>query len=93
MVSACILIITLLVFTLFVVPVDYMLLWFQWINQVNRWLTAVRQLWSMSAMTALSLVPPLFQHVIPETANVACNAVGAVPGQSFINGDAYQLGM
>ncbi|KAF4171597.1 hypothetical protein CNMCM8694_002369 [Aspergillus lentulus] len=90
MVPASILMLTLLVFTGFVVPIRYMLSWCQWINYLNPVAYGYEALmvneYYARNFTCSSFLP---SYGTPGTATVACDAVGAVPGQSYVNGDAY----
>ncbi len=100
MVPAAILILALVIFTGFAIPVDYMLGWCRWIN----WLDPVA--YGFEALminefhgrsyTCNSLVPsplvPGYENVT--LSNQACTAVGSVPGQNFVNGDeVYRSGI
>lgn len=90
MVPASILMLALLVFTGFVVPVDYMLPWCRWINYLNPVAYGYEAImvneYHGRNFTCSSYIPT---YGTPGSPNVACDAVGAVPGQSFVNGDAY----
>lgn len=90
MVPASILMLALLVFTGFVVPVDYMLPWCRWINYVNPVAYGYEAImvneYHARNFTCSSYLP---SYGTPGTANVACDAVGAVPGQMYVNGDVY----
>ncbi|KAH8879760.1 hypothetical protein GQ53DRAFT_738241 [Thozetella sp. PMI_491] len=95
MVPAAILILALVIFTGFAIPVDYMLGWCRWIN----WLDPVA--YGFEALminefhgrnyTCNSLIPssvfPGYENVT--LSNQACTAVGSVPGQAYVNGDDY----
>ncbi|UNI22118.1 Multidrug resistance protein [Purpureocillium takamizusanense] len=90
MVPASILLLCLLIFTGFIVPEDYMLGWCRWLNYVNP-----------VAYGYESLMVNEFHNrnfscstYIPDYANttsgsVACAAIGAVPGQTYVNGDDH----
>jgi ABC-type multidrug transport system fused ATPase/permease subunit len=90
MVPASILMLALLVFTGFVVPIRYMLSWCRWINYLNPVAYGYESLmvneYHNRNFTCSSYIPA---YGTPGTANVACDAVGAVPGQDYVNGDAY----
>ena len=90
MVPASIMLLALLIFTGFVVPVDYMLGWCRWINYVNP------VAYGYEALMVNEFHNRNFpcSTYIPDYANstaeyVACNSVGAVPGKSYVNGDYY----
>lgn len=90
MVPASILMLALLVFTGFVVPVNYMLPWCRWINYVNPVAYGYEAImvneYHDRNFTCSTYLP---SYGVPGTPNVACSAVGAVPGDMFVNGDAY----
>ncbi|KAI1853850.1 hypothetical protein JX265_012681 [Neoarthrinium moseri] len=90
MVPASILMLALLVFTGFVVPIRYMLSWCRWINYVNPVAYGYEALmvneYHNRNFTCASYIP---DYTGPGAGVVTCDAVGAVPGQSFVNGDTY----
>lgn len=90
MVPASILMLALLVFTGFVVPIRYMLSWCRWINYLNPVAYGYEALmvneYHSRNFSCSSYIP---SYGAPGTKSVACDAVGAVPGQSYVNGDAY----
>jgi len=90
MVPASLLMLALLIFTGFVVPINYMLSWCRWINYINPVGYGYEALmvneYHNRNFTCSSYVP---SYGTPGTMNVACDAIGAVPGQSYVNGDAY----
>ncbi|KAJ5895287.1 ZEB2-regulated ABC transporter 1 [Penicillium taxi] len=90
MVPASILMLALLVFTGFVVPIRYMLSWCRWINYLNPVAYGYEALmvneYHGRNFTCSSYIP---SYGIPGTKNVACDAIGAVPGEPHVNGDAY----
>lgn len=95
MVPASLLILALVIFAGFVVPVDYMLGWCRWINYLNPVAYAFESLmvneFSGRNFTCTAFVPspqiPGYEDV--GALNRACSTVGAIPGQSYVNGDAY----
>ncbi|KAK8019104.1 ABC-2 type transporter-domain-containing protein [Apiospora arundinis] len=97
MVPAAILILALVIFTGFVIPVDYMLGWCRWINYLDPVAYGFEALmineYHGREFTCASLVPnplvPGYETVTIGGGNSACNAVGAVPGRATVNGDAY----
>lgn len=95
MVPAAIIILALVIFTGFVIPIDYMLGWCRWMNYIDPLAYAFEALmvneFSGRKYTCTQYVP---SELIPEYANVSatshiCSAVGAVTGQDFILGDDY----
>lgn len=90
MVPASVLLLALLIFTGFVVPVDYMLGWCRWINYVNPVAYGYESLMVNefhSRNFSCSAYIPDYTNATAD--NVACNAVGAIPGQPFVNGDDH----
>lgn len=90
MVPASVMLLALLIFTGFVVPVDYMLGWCRWINYVN----PVAYGYESLMVNEFHGRNFLCSAYIPDYANasmgnVACDAVGAVPSQLYVNGDDY----
>lgn len=95
MVPAAIIILALVIFTGFVIPIDYMLGWCRWINYLDPLAYAFEALmvneFHNRDYTCTAYVP---STEVPAFANVranehVCSAVGSVAGQSFVNGDAY----
>ncbi|KAL4971206.1 ABC drug exporter AbcA [Aspergillus desertorum] len=90
MVPASILMLALLVFTGFVVPIRYMLSWCRWINYLNPVAYGYEALmvneYHSRNFTCSLYIP---SYGTPGTTTVACDAIGAVPGQSYVDGDAY----
>ncbi|KAM5441671.1 Multidrug resistance protein [Microsporum ferrugineum] len=90
MVPASIMLLALLIFTGFVVPIDYMLPWCRWINYLN----PVAYGYEALMINEFHGREFLCTSYIPDYANaamnnVACNAVGAVSGSMYVNGDHY----
>ena len=95
MVPAAIIILAMVVFTGFVIPIDYMLGWCRWISYVNP------LAYSFEAMmvnefhnrnfTCTEFIPsksfPGFESL--GDLNYACSAVGSVAGSNTVSGDAY----
>ncbi|KAH6889280.1 ABC drug exporter AbcA [Thelonectria olida] len=90
MVPASMMMLALLIVTGFVVPIRYMPSWCRWINYLNPVAYGYESLmvneFSGRDFTCASYIP---SYGTPGTTSVACDAVGAVPGQPFVNGDAY----
>lgn len=95
MVPASLLILAMVIFTGFVIPVDYMLGWCRWINYVDPVAYGFEALmineFSGRQFTCVSFVPSPdvdgYQNV--DASNRVCTAVGSVAGQSFVSGDKY----
>ena len=90
MVPASVLMLALLIFTGFVVPVDYMLPWCRWINYIN----PVAYGYEALMINEFHGRDFTCSTYIPDYANAtsgtgACNVVGAIPGNSFVNGDNH----
>ncbi|KAF3492141.1 ATP-binding cassette transporter [Arthroderma uncinatum] len=90
MVPASIMMLALLIFTGFVVPVDYMLPWSRWINYLNPVAYGYEALmineFHNRNFPCTSYIPDYINAAVN---NVACDAVGAVPGLAYVNGDDY----
>ncbi|KAL7948144.1 ABC-2 type transporter domain-containing protein [Trichoderma barbatum] len=95
MVPASILILAMVLFTGFVIPVDYMLGWCRWINYLDPVAYGFEALmineFHNRVFECNSFVPsaliPGYENAT--STNRACTAVGSVPGQAFVSGDAY----
>lgn len=95
MVPAAIIILGLVIFTGFVIPIDYMLDWCRWMNYIDPLAYAFEAVmvneFHNRNYTCTAFVPSM---AIPGYDNVGdfnhiCGAVGAVAGQDYVNGDAY----
>ncbi|KAH7121362.1 ABC-2 type transporter-domain-containing protein [Dactylonectria macrodidyma] len=95
MVPAALLILALVTFTGFVIPIDYMLGWCRWINYVNPLAYAFESLmvneFHGREFLCTQFIP---SAAIPAYANVdainrVCSAVGSVQGNLMVSGDAY----
>ncbi|KAK7926558.1 ATPase [Apiospora marii] len=97
MVPAAVLILALVIFTGFVIPVDYMLGWCRWINYLDPVAYGFEALmineYHGREFACASQVPnpavPGYENVTLTGGQAACNAVGAVPGRATVSGDAY----
>lgn len=95
MVPASLLILAMVIFTGFVIPVDYMLGWCRWINYLDPVAYGFEALmineFSGRQYECDSFVPsaliPGYQNATG--VNRACTAVGSIAGQNFVSGDAY----
>ncbi|KAJ2903503.1 ZEB2-regulated ABC transporter 1 [Zalerion maritima] len=93
MVPAAIIILDLVIFTGFVIPIDYMLGWCRWLNYLDPLAYAFESLMvnEFSGRTfSCSAVVPSYDDVGPD--NQVCSAVGSVPGSSVVSGDSYLNG-
>lgn len=92
MAPAAILILAIVIFTGFAIPVNYMLGWCRWINWVNPVAFGFESLMinefvgRQFTCPQQSLVPP-YGDLSTNTA--VCSTVGSVPGQGFVSGTAY----
>lgn len=88
MVPASVIMLALLIFTGFIVPVDYMLPWCRWINYVNPVAYGYESLmvneFHNRNFTCSSYIP---DYAVGGSGS--CDDVGAVPGQNFVNGDSH----
>ncbi|KAK4187057.1 ABC-2 type transporter-domain-containing protein [Podospora australis] len=96
MVPAAAIILCLVIFTGFVIPIDYMLGWCRWINYIDPLAYAFESLivneFHGREFTCTGFVPnPLAGGIYAEVSdlNRACTAIGSVPGRLTVNGDAY----
>ncbi|KAF6805269.1 ABC-2 type transporter [Colletotrichum sojae] len=95
MVPASILILALVIFTGFVIPVDYMLGWCRWINYLDPVAYGFESLMINEfhnrefECSAFVPSPAIEGYENVTLANRACSTVGAVPGRSTVSGDAY----
>ncbi|KAK3347296.1 ATP-binding cassette transporter [Lasiosphaeria hispida] len=90
MVPATVLLLALLIFTGFILPMDYMLPWCRWIVYLNPVAYGYESLmvneFHGRDFACSSHVP---FYADPNSSNAACDVIGAVIGQPFVNGDAY----
>ncbi|KAF4634402.1 hypothetical protein G7Y89_g3708 [Cudoniella acicularis] len=90
MVLALVLLLALLIFTGFVVPIDYMLGWCRWINYVNPVAYGYEALmvneFHNRNFSCSAYIP---DYANATAGNIACNAVGAVAGRRYVNGDDH----
>ncbi|KAM0287021.1 hypothetical protein ACHAQH_000706 [Verticillium albo-atrum] len=95
MVPASILILALVIFTGFVIPVDYMLGWCRWINYIDPVAYGFEALmineFHNRAYECDAFVPSadVDGYADIPSSNRACSAVGSVPGSSIVSGDSY----
>ncbi|KAF4122564.1 ABC-type branched-chain amino acid transport system, ATPase component [Geosmithia morbida] len=95
MVPAAFLILALVIFTGFVIPVDYMLGWCRWINYLDPVAYGFEALmineFHGRTFECDAFVPsPLFPgYEDTDIANMACTAVGSLPGSTTVSGTRY----
>ncbi|TLD33327.1 hypothetical protein PspLS_00132 [Pyricularia sp. CBS 133598] len=95
MVPAAAIILILIIFTGFVIPIDYMLPWCRWLNYIDILAYSFESLlineFAGQNYTCTEFVPtPRFPGYANLTgANRVCQAVGSVPGQPFVRGEDY----
>ncbi|CZR67657.1 probable ABC1 transport protein [Phialocephala subalpina] len=90
MVPASTMLLALLIFTGFVVPIDYMLGWCRWIIHLNPVAYGYESLMANEfhgRNFACSSYIPDYADISSRT--VACDAVGAIPGLAYVSGDSY----
>ena len=90
MVPASIMMLALLIFTGFVVPIDYMPSWCRWINYVNPVAYGYEALmineYHNRRFLCSNYIP---DYINANASNLVCDAIGSLPGQSYVNGDSY----
>ena len=89
---AAIIILAIVIFTGFAIPVNYMLGWSRWINYVDPVAYAFESLMVNEFYDREFACPQ--DYFVPTYGNLAqnqkvCNAVGAVAGQNFVQGTVY----
>lgn len=90
MVPASILLLALLIFTGFVVPIDYMPGWCRWITYLNPVAYGYEALmvneFHGRDFACSNYIPDYANH---SADNVACDVVGALPGHLYVSGDDH----
>ena len=93
MTPASVIMIGLVVYTGFAIPVNYMKGWSRWINYIDPIGYAFESLiineFHGRDFPCATLVPNGPNYATAPGAENICNVVGAVTGQSYLNGDAY----
>lgn len=95
MVPAAIIILALVIFTGFVIPIDYMLGWCRWINYIDPLAYAFESLMVNEfhgrnfSCTQFVPNPALEAYQNTGPSNRVCSAIGSVPGSAWVNGDDY----
>jgi len=95
MVPAAIIILALIIFTGFVIPIDYMLGWCRWINYIDPLAYAFESLmvneFHGRTFNCVQFIPdpqfPGYGDVGPN--NRVCSSIGSVAGSALVNGDDY----
>lgn len=96
LVPAALLILDLVLFTGFVIPVDYMLGWCRWLNYVDPLAYAFESLlvnefsgrqFDCTVYVPSPMAGDVYANVDPS--NHVCSAVGSVPGMPAVDGDRY----
>ena len=95
MVPAALLILGLVTFTGFVIPINYMLGWCRWINYINLLAYAFESLMINEfhnrefQCTQFVPSPAVAGYADIDSINRVCSSVGAVQGNDMVSGDAY----
>ena len=93
LVPTAILIIAIVIYTGFTIPVSYMLSWARWINYINPTAYGFEALivneFSGQDYPCSQFVPAAPQFGDGNNPHQVCQAVGSVAGQTTVNGDAY----
>jgi ATP-binding cassette subfamily G (WHITE) protein 2 (PDR) len=94
MVPASVMILALVIFAGFVIPVQYMLGWCRWINYLNPVAYGFEALmineYNGRNYECNTLVPPMMgPYADVALENRACSTVGSVPGQTYVEGAVY----
>lgn len=95
MVPASILILAMVMFTGFVIPVDYMLGWCRWINYLDPVAYGFEALMvnefsgRQFKCDAFVPSPDVSGYENVTSINRACTAIGSIAGQNFVHGDNY----
>ncbi|KAK7415025.1 Multidrug resistance protein [Neonectria punicea] len=95
MVPAALLILALVTFTGFVIPIDYMLGWCRWINYINPLAYAFESLMVNEfhdrefECTQFIPSPAISEYANVDAINRVCSTVGSVQGNNMVSGDAY----
>ncbi|KAI4152547.1 MAG: hypothetical protein LQ340_002854 [Diploschistes diacapsis] len=93
LVPTALVIIAIVVYTGFTIPVSYMQGWARWINYINPTAYGFEALmvneFSGRDFPCSQFVPPAPYYGDGSKPNQVCASVGAVAGHTFVNGDAY----
>ncbi|CAI6091693.1 unnamed protein product [Clonostachys chloroleuca] len=88
MIPAAILMLSLIIFTGFVMPIDYMLSWCRWISYLNPVAYGFESL-MVNEFHGRDFPCTTYVPDYADRASAACGAIGAVPGRSYVNGEDY----
>lgn len=90
---AHLLLLCLVIFVGFVIPVNYMLGWSRWINYLDPLAYAFEALmaneFSGVDFDCSNYIPAAPNGITPGDTRYVCSAVGSVPGQTYVSGDVY----
>ncbi|KAK0281109.1 Multidrug resistance protein [Friedmanniomyces endolithicus] len=90
MAPAAIIILAIVIFTGFAIPVDYMLGWCRWINWIDPVAYGFESLmineFHNRDYSCSAFVPAYGDLTLQQQ---VCSAIGSQPGQNYVNGDAY----
>ncbi|KAI2627808.1 ATP-binding cassette transporter [Hypoxylon sp. NC1633] len=89
MVPASMILLVLVIFTGFIVPINYMLSWCRWISYVNPVAYGYESLMVNEFHSRNFSCSVYIPGYAIDAANGACDAVGAVPGQRYVSGDSH----
>ncbi|KAK4178978.1 ATP-binding cassette transporter [Triangularia setosa] len=90
MVPASVLLIALLVFAGFIVPIDYMLPWCRWINYLDPIAYAYEALMiNEFASRIFPCAARIPDYALSGLEHVACDAIGAIPGLDYVSGEDH----
>ncbi|EXJ55394.1 ATPase [Cladophialophora yegresii CBS 114405] len=93
LVPTAILMVSIVVYTGFVIPVDYMLGWARWINYINPTAYGFESLmvneFHNRDYRCSTFMPPAPQFGNGSSISQICTVVGSVAGQTVVNGDDY----
>jgi ATP-binding cassette subfamily G (WHITE) protein 2 (PDR) len=93
LVPTAVLIIAIIIYTGFTIPVAYMKGWARWINYLNPTAYGFESImvneFHGQQYSCSMFMPPAPAFGQGTTNNQICNAVGAVAGQTYVDGDAY----
>lgn len=93
MTPATVVLLAMVIFTGFVIPVPYMLGWSKWISYINPVSYVFESLmvneFNDREFTCTTYVPTGPGYPNTASANNVCGTIGSVPGQSFVQGTTY----
>ena len=93
LVPTALLMVGIIVYTGFVIPVAYLLGWSRWMNYINPTAYGFESLmineFSGQSYPCATYIPPAPDFGDGSRPNQICSTVGSVPGEQFVGGDAY----